>query len=203
MGEAEHPRKIARKARYVIAVTGASGSVYAARLISYLGTLDVETHVVVSSTGQTVMRLELGHGPEEFEGPDIFVHDPGDFTAPVASGSFEVDATVVVPCTMGTLGALAAGISGNLIHRVADVALKEGTSLIIVPRETPANRIHLRNMLTLAEAGAVIMPATPGFYHRPKTIADLVDAFVGRLLDRMGVANTLAKRWEGPEDLEP
>lgn len=200
MAAAEHPPEIARKRRYVIAVTGASGAVYAARLIAYLQTLDAETHVVVSSTGKTVMELELGHGPERFEGPNTSVYPPGDFTAAIASGSFETDATVVVPCTMGTLGALAAGISTSLVHRVVDVALKEGRRLIIVPRETPANRIHIRNMLTLAEAGAVIMPATPGFYHKPKTIDDLVDGFVGRLLDRMGVPNKLAKRWEGIEE---
>jgi 4-hydroxy-3-polyprenylbenzoate decarboxylase len=197
MAAAQHSPEIARKRRYVVAVTGASGAVYAARLIAYLQTIDVEVHVVASSTAKTVMDLELGHGPEAFHGENTFVHEPGDFTAAIASGSFKIDATVVVPCTMGTLGALAAGISTSLIHRVVDVALKEGRKLIIVPRETPANRIHLRNMLTLADAGAVIMPATPGFYHRPDTIDDLVDGFVGRLLDRMGVSNKLAKRWEG------
>lgn len=186
-----------RRPRYVVAVTGASGAAYAKRLVTFLQTLDVETHVVVSPTGEEVMSLELGHGSGGLKGPNTTIHDPRNFAAPIASGSFGVDAAAIVPCTMGTLGAIAAGISLNLIHRVADVALKEERRLVIVPRETPLGKIHLRNLAAVADAGAVVMPAAPGFYHHPESIEELVEGFVGRILDRMGIPNPLTRPWGG------
>jgi flavin prenyltransferase len=127
------------------------------------------------------------------------LYDENDFTAPFASGSFRCEGMVVVPCTMGTLGGIAAGISQNLIHRAADVCLKERRKLVLVPRETPLNQIHLENMLRLSRAGGIVLPAMPGFYHHPQSVTDLVRFVVARILEQLGIAQDLVKPWDAGE----
>jgi len=198
---------------YALGITGGSGAPYALRLLDALVTAGHDVHVVVSSAGAKVTQLETGlnlgktlrekqHALEarlETEGKPgsirLFAHD--NLAAPIASGSFPIAGMAIVPCSMGSLGRIASGISGNLIERAADVALKERRTLVLVPRETPLSDIHLSNMLTLRRAGADILPAMPGFYHKPKTIADMVDMIVGRILDRLGVESELLYRWGG------
>jgi len=189
----------------LVCITGGSGAIYAQRLI--LAALDhfAPVSLVVSARGAQVIERELGFrvdlealdlgcllGPEEAR---VRLWHPDDMGAPFASGSNACDATVIVPCSMGTAGRIASGTSDNLIIRAADVALKEGKTLIVVPRETPLNLIHLRNLTTLAEAGAIVMPACPGFYTRPATVAELVDFMVARILLRLGVAPGGLRRW--------
>ncbi len=181
--------------RYIVALTGASGMPYAVSLLRKLAGQNVEIHGVVSTAGAQVLKLETGLSASEISSYMTRSYDEKDFTAPAASGSFPHEGMIIVPCTMGTLGAIANGISNNLIHRAADVTLKEGRKLLLIVRETPLNRIHISNMLRLAESGATIMPAMPGFYHNPGSIEELVDAFVDRVMDVLGLPNPEAKRW--------
>ena len=201
---------------YAVGITGGSGAPYALRLLRALVTAGHDVHVVVSAAGETVLQVESGIRPgrtlrekeaalaaaaEAGTGPGtIRLFDPANLAAPISSGSFPCAGMVIVPCSTGTLGRVANGISSNLIERAADVTLKERRRLVVVPRETPLSDIHLRNMLTLRQAGADILPAMPAFYHRPKTIADLVDMIVGRILDRLGVENSLFFRWGTERD---
>ncbi len=190
------PRRADADRRLVVAVTGASGMLYARELFAYLQTRqDLEVHAVCSEAGEQVLRLELGMNFQELIGPRALVHAVDDFTAPLASGSFRVRTMVVIPCTMGTLGAIAQGTPRNLIHRAAEVNLKERRPLILVVRETPLSLIHLSNMTRAAQAGATIFPAMPGFYHRPETLEDLARNFAGRVLDHLGLEHDLTKRW--------
>ena len=182
--------------RLVIALTGASGMLYARELFGYLQTRpDLEVHAVCSAAGEQVLRLELGLGLQELLGPRTILHAVDNFAAPPASGSFRVRAMVVIPCSMGTLGAIAQGQSRNLIHRAAEVNLKERRPLILVVRETPLSLIHLRNLQQAAEAGATIFPAMPGFYQQPRSLEDLARNFVGRILDHLGLEHDLTRRW--------
>jgi 4-hydroxy-3-polyprenylbenzoate decarboxylase len=191
--------------RYLVCMTGASGSIYALRLLKALsrgGSAGTELHFVASEWASRVVAEETGRdlaswladlGPA---GPRV--HDPEDLSSPLASGSFRLDGTVIIPASMGSVGALASGYVANLVHRAGAVALKEGWPLVIVPRESPLSLIDLRNLATLAEAGAAIMPASPGFYHRPGDIDALVDGFLARVLDRLGAPNPLSRPWTGP-----
>ena len=186
-------------------MTGASGMRYARRLLETIADINREVHVVVSESALRVLHEEEGIklsasrlSAETLLGkalPNLFFHNVNDVGAEPASGSAQFAGMVICPCSMGTLGAVAHGICHNLIHRAADVTLKERRKLIIVPRETPLSSIHLKNMLTLTEAGATIVPAMPGFYHRPASIDDLVDMMVMKVLDQMGIENSLADRW--------
>jgi 4-hydroxy-3-polyprenylbenzoate decarboxylase len=192
-----------------VAITGASGSQYALRLLDCLIEQDRDVHLMVSQAGQVVLRmetdLEVPSRPQEAERffTEYFGAEPGqirvfgrqEWTAPVASGSNPPEAMVICPCTTGTLASIAAGVSGNLIDRAADVMLKERRKLILVVRETPFSVIHLENMLRLARAGATVMPANPGFYHRPASLDDLVDFLVARILDHLDVPHELTPRW--------
>jgi len=181
--------------RYVVAVTGASGMIYARELLAYFATRpDLELHAIISGAGEQVLALELGLKPLDLA-PGAVWHRVDDFTAPLASGSFRARAMVVVPCTMGTLGAVAQGVGRNLIHRAAEVFLKEKRPLILVVRETPLSLIHLQNLTRAAAAGATIFPACPGFYHRPRTLEELARQFAGRLLDHLGLEHQLCTRW--------
>lgn len=196
---------------YAVGITGGSGAPYALRLIDALVTIGHEVHAVVSPAGETVVQLETGVNlrgtPREKETAlknaieaagkpgHLRVFDHRNLAAPISSGSFPSAGMAVIPCSTGSLGRIAAGISSNLIERAADVMLKERRPLVLVPRETPLGDIHLENMLRLRRAGADIVAAMPAFYHRPKTIADLVDMIVGRVLDRLGIENTLFHRW--------
>jgi flavin prenyltransferase len=181
----------------VVAVTGASGAPYARALIHNVAATGLPLYIVASSAGKLVYEIEMGTPLEADLPPTIHLYRENDFTAPFASGSFPILGMVIVPCTMGTLGAIANGLSQNLIHRAADVCLKEGRPLVIVPRETPLNQIHLNNMLHLARAGAIILPAMPGFYHRPQTVEELVHFIVARILDQFGIPQTLVAPWSG------
>lgn len=182
--------------KILLAVTGATGMLYVPELLSLLAGHQVEVHGIISDSGRKVLRLELGmKDPAELVGVSRwFAID--DFTAPVASGSSRYDGMVILPCTVGTLGAIASGYSGNLIHRAADVCLKERRPLIMAARETPLNRTHLRNMLLLAEAGATICPPMPSFYLRPKSLQEMARQFAARLCDQLGVKVDVP-RWEG------
>jgi len=181
----------------LVAVTGASGASYARRLIEHLGE---RADVILSRDAEPVIKFELGLTPKDFAAGAREVYRGDDLAAPPASGSHLFSALVVVPCSGTTLAKVAAGIADNLVTRAAAVALKEHRKLILVPRETPVSAIALENMLKLARAGAVILPASPGFYGRPKEIEDLVDFVVGRILDHLGVEHELGPRWAGPPD---
>ncbi|MCL6620744.1 MAG: UbiX family flavin prenyltransferase [Syntrophobacterales bacterium] len=182
--------------RYIIGITGASGMLYARELLAYFqGRPELEVHVVASEAGEQVLRHELGLSLPELAGPRAVLYSPGDFFAPIASGSFAVRAMVVIPCTMGSLAAIAQGTARHLVHRAAEVTLKEGRPLVLAVRETPLSRVHLRNLLAAAEAGAAIFPAMPAFYHHPRTLTDLARGFVGRILDYLGLEHDLAPRW--------
>jgi 4-hydroxy-3-polyprenylbenzoate decarboxylase len=192
--------------RIFLGVTGASGAPYAERLLRALAAADCEIGLTASRSGIEVIATELYGDPslpraevlDRFVGdasPQVTIYEDSDFRSPYASGSAKVDAYVICPCSMATVGTLASGAMQNLIHRAASVAIKERRKLVLVPRETPLSSIHLRGLATLNEAGAVILFAAPGFYHAPKSIDDLVDFLVARCLDQLGLDNTLMKRW--------
>ncbi|MZG29499.1 MAG: UbiX family flavin prenyltransferase [Nitrospinae bacterium] len=181
--------------RIVLAITGASGVCYSKRLFDCLKT-QAETHVIISDRGAELLNLELGLATSYFSGERVTLHKTSRMNSSIASGSFFVDAMVVVPASMGTVGRIAAGVSGTLIERVADVMLKEKRKLIIVPRETPFSTIHLKNMLALDQAGALIMPASPGFYQGENSVEGLVDFIVARILDQLGLNQDLIKPYE-------
>jgi 4-hydroxy-3-polyprenylbenzoate decarboxylase len=197
------------QAPIAVAITGASGSAYALRLLESLIAADRDIYLMVSQAGQIVLKmesnLELPGQPAEIEKQlsQRFQSRPGQlrvfgrqqWMAPVASGSNPPDAMVVCPCTTGSLSAIACGASNDLIERAADVVLKERRKLILVVRETPFSDIHLENMLKLSRMGAVIMPANPGFYHNPTTLQEVVDFMVGRILDQLDIGHCLIPRW--------
>ncbi|MEI6350263.1 MAG: UbiX family flavin prenyltransferase [Verrucomicrobiota bacterium] len=182
--------------KLVIAATGASGAVYLQRLLDCLQPGAHEIHLVYSSYAKQVIAEELGTLRVP---PGVREHGDRSMNVPFVSGSALFDAMVVVPCTMGTMGRIAAGTSDSTILRAADVFLKERRKLILVPRETPWSLIHARNVVTLLEAGAVILPASPGFYNRPETVEAVVDTVVSRILDQLGVENPIAVRWKSEE----
>lgn len=180
--------------RIAVGVTGASGAIYGVALIKALYDSGVEVHAVYTEMGRKVLEYECSHGLEIIS-RYAAVHANDDLFAPLASGSFRMNGMVVVPCSMQTLGALANASGRNLLTRAADVTLKEGRKLVVVPRETPLTAIHLENMLKLSRAGAVIMPAAPGFYHKPSTLEDMVAFMAGKILDCLGIEHSLFKRW--------
>lgn len=181
--------------RLVIAGTGASGAIYLQRLLARIDATAHEVHLVLSAHARQVIAEELG----ELRVPDE-VHQHGDRTmnVPFVSGSAKFDAMAIVPCSMGTLGRIATGTSDSTILRAADVFLKERRKLILVPRETPWNLIHARNAVTLIEAGAVLLPASPGFYGRPQSLEEVADTVVARILDQLGLPAPGAYRWSEP-----
>jgi len=192
--------------RIFLGITGASGAPYARRLVQALSAADCEVGVSVSGAAIEVLATELYGDARlsrdevlarftEDAGAQVTLFEPNDWRAPYASGSAQVDGYVICPCSMGTLGTIASGAMQNLIHRAASVALKEERKLILCPRETPLSSIHLENMLTLRRAGATILFLAPGFYHGAATVDDLVDFVVGRILDQLGVEQTLVARW--------
>jgi len=188
------------KKRILLAVTGASGMAYAKTLALALGeNKNIELHMIVSRAGYKVLEVESGADPRELTAQAARVHEPEDISAPCASGSWIHHGMVVCPCSMATLAAIANGVGSNLIHRAADVTLKERRPLVLVARETPLSQIHLKNMLALSRAGAVIAPACPAFYPRPETIQDMVDHFTARILDQLDIPHNLSRRW-GEED---
>ncbi len=199
---------------WIVAMTGASGAVYGVTLVQKLTESGQRVVLLISEPARLVIREELGVQPASFIqaealeavfGPSIRgkveIYSPRDFTAAVASGSYPTEGMVIAPCSMGTLGAVASGLSQNLIHRAADCILKEGRRLVLVPRETPLSAIHLENMLKLSRLGVRMVPAMPGFYSGVQNLNDLVDFMVGKILDQMDVVHTLYPRWTGPVSL--
>ena len=187
-----------KNTKILLAVTGATGMLYVPELLSLLAEQSVEVHGIVSGSGQKVLQLELGLEENKYKklaGVRRWF-DIDDFTAPPASGSSRYAAMVILPCTTGTLGAIAGGYSGNLIHRAADVTLKERRPLVLAVRETPLNRTHLRNMLAVQEAGAIICPPMPAFYLRPKTLQEMARQFAARICDQVGL-DVDVPRWKG------
>jgi 4-hydroxy-3-polyprenylbenzoate decarboxylase len=182
--------------KLIVAVTGASGSIYADSFLKTAKKMEIEIHLIVSKAAEKVVTHELGNVKAFMELAD-YIYEPDDLEAPLASGSFAVNGMVIIPASMKTIAALANGYNSNLVTRAADVQLKEKRKLIIVPRETPLHAIHLENMAKLSTVGAVILPAMPAFYHRPTTIDDLVNFIIGKVLDQLGVQNELFKRWTG------
>jgi 4-hydroxy-3-polyprenylbenzoate decarboxylase len=188
-----------------VGITGASGAVYGVKLTQQLLSLGHTVHLIITEAGWQVFLEELGWDTSDREslidqefrsyGENLYYHTLRDFRAPIASGSYRSDAMIIIPCSMGTLSGIAHGASGNLLERSADVMLKEGKKLILVPRETPLNQIHLENMLKITQAGGKILPAMPGYYHLPKTMDDLINFLVGKALDALGIDHSLFQRW--------
>jgi len=201
-----------RKKTVVVGICGASGAIYGIRLLKALLAKPIEVYLVISEAGLAVLRHEVDYGGGPFDDflkrqgisfhwdARLYQHDVTDLFAPPASGSFRHDGMAIAPCSMKTLGAIASGIAGGLIHRAADVCLKERRPLVLMTRETPLNLIHLENMRRAVLAGATIMPPCPGFYTRPETLMDVVDGTVARALDQLDIDNDLTKRW-GDKDL--
>lgn len=190
----------------VVAITGASGAPYAVRLVRALVELQQPTWLIISSHGYRLLSTEVGIADQAAlrravgaAGWDVHVRafDDGDRGALPASGSVRTRGMVICPCSMGTVASIAAGTSRSLVERAADVTLKERRRLVLVPRETPFSVIHLQNLLTLTHAGAVVLPAAPGFYHNPRSIGDLVDFVVARVLDQFDLDHTVGRRWDG------
>jgi 4-hydroxy-3-polyprenylbenzoate decarboxylase len=197
----------------VVAMTGASGAPYAVRLLQVLSGLGRTIHISLSQSAVDVVREEMGlelsldaFDPSSLGGLGVgrlVYHHYQDFTAGIASGSFPTGGMVIIPCSMSTLAAIASGITSNLITRAADVHLKERRKLILVPRETPLSLIHLENMVKVTQAGAVVLPAMPGWYHRPRRLDDVIDFVVGRICDQLGISNTMIRRWGVGEEQIP
>ncbi len=183
--------------KIVVGVTGASGAPYAQRLLKVLADRaresgDVELGCVLSPTARSVWTLECGGAPEDV---DVPIYAPDSYAAPFASGSAGWHAMVIIPCSMGAVGRIAHGTSDSLLTRAADVMLKERRTLIVVPRETPMSLIHLENLVALARAGALVLPACPSFYGKPRTLEDAIDTVVGRVLDHLAIPHGLLYRW--------
>jgi len=184
--------------RILVAITGASGASYAQRLLDNIDSSQHEVHVVMSQYAQAVIAEELPNGLRL--PPGVKSHGLKSMNAPFASGSNAVDAMVVIPCSMGTLGRIAHGLSEDVLLRAADVVLKERKKLILVPRETPLSLVHVKNFELLLQAGAVLIPANPSFYTRPQTVEQVVDTVVARVLDHLGLPQQLVKRWQQERD---
>lgn len=196
--------------RLAVMWSGGSGIAYGLRLVEVLLQAGHEVHLSATGGALRVLRHEAGL-PVDPQRPDLAALFPDELRARLrvhaleaveaapSSGSAGIDAVIVCPCSMGTLARVAHGFSSNLVERAADVAIKEGRRLVLVPRETPLSPIHLQNMLDLAKLGVVVLPAMPGFYHRPQTVADLVDFVVGKILDRIGVEHPIVRRWQTPK----
>jgi 4-hydroxy-3-polyprenylbenzoate decarboxylase len=181
----------------IVGISGASGTVYGVRLLEALRDTPVETHLVMTESTRRVVELETGFSIVEIEALADQVHDNRDIGAPIASGSFKTLGMVVAPCSMKSLSAIAHSYNENLLVRAADVVLKEYRKLVLVTRETPLHLGHLRLMQQVVECGGVVLPPMPSFYHRPETIADIVDQTVGKVLDQFDIPHDLFRRWEG------
>lgn len=184
--------------RLIVAITGATGVVYGVRLLQLLQALpDIESHLLISDAGVLNLHQELAMKRKDVEALADVVHNVRDVGASIASGSFQSAGMVIAPCSMKSLASVAHGMSDNLITRAADVVLKERRRLILMVRETPFNLAHLRNMTSVTEMGGIIFPPLPGFYHRPATIAEMLDHTLGRVLDLLHLPNTVTPRWDG------
>jgi 4-hydroxy-3-polyprenylbenzoate decarboxylase len=183
--------------RLIVGISGASAAIYGIRLLEVLRETDVETHLVITSAARKIILMETDFQVEEVEEMADYVYDIDDVGAAIASGSFKTDGMVIIPCSIKSLSAIAHSYSANLLLRAADVTLKERRRLVAVVRETPLHRGHLQLMLRLTDMGAILFPPLPAFYHRPKTVEDIVDHTVGRVLDLFGIDHALFERWSG------
>jgi 4-hydroxy-3-polyprenylbenzoate decarboxylase len=186
----QHPPRI------VVGMTGSSGVIYGVRLLEVLREVpQVETHLILSKGAEVNLRIETAHTPESVRALADIVHDVDDLAAPVSSGSYPVKAMIVMPCSMKSLAQIALSLNDNLLTRAADVTLKERRRLIVVPRETPLHLGHLKHMVSITEMGGVVLPPCPSFYHGPRTIEDIIDQTVGKVLDQLDLPHHLFKRW--------
>ena len=183
--------------RFIVGISGASGAIYGARALEVLHELGHETHLVMTDAALETLRLETDYGKAELEKLATISYRVGAIGSKIASGSYATDGMLVIPCSMKTLAGVASGYSDNLLLRAADVTLKERRRLVLVVRESPLSLIHIENMATVTRAGAIVLPAMPAFYQRPRTIEELVDQVVGKALDLLGVEQRLSKPWGG------
>jgi 4-hydroxy-3-polyprenylbenzoate decarboxylase len=183
--------------RIVVGISGASGVIYGVRLLKLLKETDYETHLIMSDSGRLNIKIETDYRPDEVEAMADYVYGHKDVAASLASGSFLTDGMVVAPCTIKTLSGIANSYNENLLVRAADVTLKEKRKLVLVVRETPLHKGHLRLMTLAADMGAHILPPVPSFYHQPKTIEDIIDQTIGKIFDFFGIKHELFKRWSG------
>src|SRR5438270_3290817 len=180
--------------RLIIGMTGSTGAIFGVRMLEALKATDVESHLIISKWAQRTLEHETRYTVEQVRGLATVVHSAGDMGASISSGSFRTEGMVVIPCSVRTLGAIANGYGEHLVHRAADVVLKERRRLVLVVRETPLSEVHLENMLKLARIGVVMLPPVPAFYSHPQTIDDIVNHIVSRVLDQFGIQSNLAKR---------
>ncbi len=186
-----------RNKRLIVAITGATGAIFGVRLLEALKAAQVETHLVLSKWGQQTVEHETGLSLADLQERAAVVHGTGNMAATISSGSFRTDGMIIAPCSMRTVGAIAHSNGDNLVHRAADVVLKERRKMVLVPRETPLSEVHLENLLKLARMGVVILPPMPAFYNRPASLDDIVDHVVARVLDQFDIEASFAKRWDG------
>lgn len=182
--------------RMVLAITGASGVIYGVRLLEELHKMGNEIHLIITRNGVKVLKYELGIEEEDLRDKCFRIYKEDEMEAPPSSGSSRFEAMVIAPCSMRTLASIANGLSNNLVARAADVILKERKKLVVVIRETPLNRAHILNMLRVTEMGGVVLPACPAFYHKPRSVEDLVNYVVGKVLDQLGLEHNLFLRWD-------
>lgn len=181
--------------RLIVAITGGSGVIYGIKMLEILKNLELESHLVISKWGDRNIKIETDKTIEYVKSLATKCYDNDNMAAAISSGSFKTDGMAIVPCSMKTLSSIANGYDDNLISRSAGVCIKESRRLVIVPRETPLSKIHLGNMIKLVEIGVIILPAMPGFYHRPKSIDDLITHIVGKILDQFGIKHNIFRRW--------
>ena len=186
--------------RIVVGITGATGAIFGVRLLEALRAAEVETHLVLSKWGQQTVEHETGLTLAELQDRASVVHGGANMAATISSGSFKTEGMVIAPCSMRSAAAIAHGVGESLVHRAADVVLKERRRLVLVPRETPLSEVHLENLLKLARMGVTILPPMPAFYNRPSSVDDIVDHIVARVLDQFGIDAAFAKRWDGRLD---
>lgn len=185
--------------RLLVGMSGSSGSAYGVRLLEVLRTLKVETHLIISRWAEECIKIETDKKPSYVKSLAKYAYSNDNLAAKPSSGSYKIDGMVVIPCSMKTLASIANGFEDTLISRAASVTLKESRKLVLVPRETPLIAIHLSNMLKLAKMGTIILPAMPGFYHRPKSIDELLNHIAGKVLDQFGIEQEVFRRWAGIE----
>jgi len=185
--------------KLLIGLSGSSGVAYGVRLLEILKTLKIETHLIISRWAEECIKIETDKKPSYVKSLAKHVYDNDDLAAKPSSGSFKLDGMVAVPCSMKTLASIAHGYEDTLISRSASVMLKESRKLVLVPRETPLTAIHISNMLKLAKMGTIILPAMPAFYHKPKSIDELLNHIAGKILDQFGIEHEVFKRWAGVE----
>jgi len=181
--------------RLIVAITGSSGVIYGIKVMEALLKIKIETHLIISQWGERNIQIETDRSLESVKSLATRHYNNDNMAAPISSGSFKTDGMTIAPCSMKTLSSIANGYDDNLVSRAAGVCIKESRRLVIVPRETPLSKIHLQNMTRLADIGVIVLPAMPGFYHRPKSMDDLIDHIVGKILDQFGIEHNIFMRW--------